>query len=110
MSKVAIKCIFSFPFRVGVVFTGTSGDSMEVKSLGKPERYYFLLFVSFEGQSGSEDQYNFLLLVLFAHKKTLPFHSMLFFNAFPLMSSRQLAFYSLPIETETQKFFLSYAV
>lgn len=34
------KYLFSSTFRVGVVFMGTSGDSMEVKSLGKPERYF----------------------------------------------------------------------
>lgn len=38
ISTVLSRCLFSSPFRVGVVFTGTSGDSMEVKSLGKPER------------------------------------------------------------------------
>lgn len=38
-----------------MVFTGTSGDSMEVKSLGKPERYWFLFLVSFEGWVSSED-------------------------------------------------------
>lgn len=52
---VKINVLFSLPFRVGVVFTGTSGDSMEVKSLGKPERYSFLFLVSFEGQNSSED-------------------------------------------------------
>ncbi|NXJ48050.1 AT11B ATPase, partial [Spizaetus tyrannus] len=33
---------------VGVVFTGTSGDSMEVKSLGKPERYKLLHVLEFD--------------------------------------------------------------
>ncbi|NXP87103.1 AT11B ATPase, partial [Passerina amoena] len=33
------KALVEAASRVGVVFTGISGDSMEVKSLGKPERY-----------------------------------------------------------------------
>lgn len=41
--------------RVGVVFTGISGDSMEVKSLGKPERYLFFFLDCFEGQNSSEN-------------------------------------------------------
>lgn len=44
-----------FTFSVGVVFTGISGDSMEVKSLGKPERYLFFILDYFEGQNSSEN-------------------------------------------------------
>lgn len=44
-----------FTFSVGVVFTGISGDSMEVKSLGKPERYLFFFLDYFEEHNSSED-------------------------------------------------------
>lgn len=98
MSKV-IKSIFSFLPRVGVVFTGISGDSMEVKSLGKPERYPFFL-VSFEGQSSNKDWYQVIICI---HKQTLLFTQHTLFSAFLLMSSRQLESYSLLTENEMQQ-------
>ncbi|KAM6305096.1 phospholipid-transporting ATPase IF [Aegotheles albertisi] len=42
------KALVEAASRVGVVFTGTSGDSMEVKSLGKPERYKLLHVLEFD--------------------------------------------------------------
>uniref|UniRef100_A0A8C5T8B3 Phospholipid-transporting ATPase n=1 Tax=Malurus cyaneus samueli TaxID=2593467 RepID=A0A8C5T8B3_9PASS len=42
------KALVEAASRVGVVFTGISGDSMEVKSLGKPERYKLLHVLEFD--------------------------------------------------------------
>ncbi|OXB82468.1 UNVERIFIED_CONTAM: hypothetical protein H355_000726 [Colinus virginianus] len=42
------KALVEAASRVGVVFMGTSGDSMEVKSLGKPERYRLLHVLEFD--------------------------------------------------------------
>ncbi|KAM6122467.1 phospholipid-transporting ATPase IF [Pterocles gutturalis] len=42
------KALVEAASRVGVVFTGTSGDSMEVKSLGKLERYKLLHVLEFD--------------------------------------------------------------
>ncbi|KAM9378593.1 phospholipid-transporting ATPase IF [Phaethornis superciliosus] len=42
------KALVEAASRVGVVFTGTNGDSMEVKSLGKPERYKLLHVLEFD--------------------------------------------------------------
>ncbi|NWS44684.1 AT11B ATPase, partial [Probosciger aterrimus] len=42
------KALVEAASRVGVVFTGTTGDSMEVKSLGKPERYKLLHVLEFD--------------------------------------------------------------
>ncbi|KAJ7420897.1 putative phospholipid-transporting ATPase IF [Pitangus sulphuratus] len=42
------KALVEAASRVGVVFTGISGDTMEVKSLGKPERYKLLHVLEFD--------------------------------------------------------------
>ncbi|XP_068811305.1 phospholipid-transporting ATPase IF isoform X11 [Struthio camelus] len=42
------KALVEAASRVGVVFTGTSGDAMEVKSLGKRERYKLLHVLEFD--------------------------------------------------------------
>ncbi|NWW32221.1 AT11B ATPase, partial [Panurus biarmicus] len=42
------KALVEAASRVGVVFTGINGDSMEVKSLGKPERYKLLHVLEFD--------------------------------------------------------------
>ncbi|KAI6063092.1 putative phospholipid-transporting ATPase IF isoform X5 [Aix galericulata] len=44
------KALVEAASRVGVVFTGTSGDSMEVKSLGKPERRMSVIVESPSGE------------------------------------------------------------
>ncbi|KAM9128271.1 phospholipid-transporting ATPase IF isoform 2-T2 [Pangshura tecta] len=42
------KALVEAASRVGVVFTGTNGEGMEVKSLGKPERYKLLHVLEFD--------------------------------------------------------------
>uniref|UniRef100_F7DQ04 Phospholipid-transporting ATPase n=1 Tax=Ornithorhynchus anatinus TaxID=9258 RepID=F7DQ04_ORNAN len=42
------KALVEAARRVGVVFTGTSGEAMEIKSLGTPERYKLLHVLEFD--------------------------------------------------------------
>ncbi|EMP25194.1 Putative phospholipid-transporting ATPase IF [Chelonia mydas] len=42
------KALVEAASRVGVVFTGTNGEGMEVKSLGKPERFKLLHVLEFD--------------------------------------------------------------
>ncbi|XP_048361178.1 phospholipid-transporting ATPase IF isoform X3 [Sphaerodactylus townsendi] len=42
------KALVEAACRIGVVFTGTDGESMEIKSLGRPERYKLLHVLEFD--------------------------------------------------------------